>query len=185
MEQQLSRSEQKRRVKGLEELAAELVELSGTDIKRLPCADPLKDEIKNAATMKGGCRKRQLKFIAKQIRQSDFEPLFQFLAQQKGSKLKQNKAFHELERLRDDIITEAIEAAREAEGRGARLDSSWESETIALATRQFPGLDPVAAKGAALKYVRSRKPAFTREIFRLLKAAMEQRQFAAAETSQP
>ena len=85
MDQQLSRSEQKRRAKGLEELAAELVELSATDIKRLPCDDLLKGEIKSTAAMKGPSLKRQLKFIAKQLREMDFEPLFQFLAEQKGS----------------------------------------------------------------------------------------------------
>lgn len=180
MDQQLSRSEQKRRAKGLEELAAELVELSATDIKRLPCEDPLKEDIRNTAAMKGPSRKRQLKFIAKQLREMDFEPLFQFLAEQKGSKLKQNKSFHELERLRDDIATEAFEAARVGEGRGDRLDASWQSEVIAMAVRQFPGLDQAAVKTAAIKYARSRKPLFSREIFRLLKAAKEKSQFTPA-----
>jgi ribosome-associated protein len=182
MDQQLSRSEQKRRAKGLEELAAELVELSANDIKRLPCDDLLKGEIKSTAAMKGPSLKRQLKFIAKRLREMDFEPLFQFLAEQKGSKLKQNKAFHELERLRDDIITEAFEAAREGEGRGDRLDASWQSEVIAVAGHQFPGLDLAAVKSAAIKYARSRKPLFSREIFRLLKAAMEKGHFAPSES---
>lgn len=178
MEQQISRSEQKRRAKNLEDLAAELVALSATDIKRLPCDDFLKDEIISTGVMKGGSRKRQIKFIAKQIRQADFEPLFTFLAEQKGSKLKQNKSFHELERLRDDIITEAIEAGKEAEGRNERLDSSWDSELIAIAASQFPSLDQVAAKAAAIKFARSRKPVYSREIFRLLKAGMEQNRFS-------
>ena len=42
MEQQISRSEQKRRAKSLEDLAAELADLSVADIKRLPCDDFLK-----------------------------------------------------------------------------------------------------------------------------------------------
>jgi len=179
MDQQISRSEQKRQAKGLEELAAELVELSPNDIKRLPCEDALKEEIRAAGAMKSGSRKRQLKFIAKQIREMDFEPLFQFLAEQKGSKLKQNKAFHELERLRDEIITEAIAASREGEGRGEWLDSQWEGAAIDTAARQFPGLDQVAVKAAAIKFSRSHKPQFSREIFRLLKSAMEKGQFTA------
>jgi ribosome-associated protein len=179
MEQQLSKSEQKRRAKSLEDLAAELVALSATEIKRLPCEDFLKDEINNTAAMKAGSRKRQIKFIAKQIRQSDFGPLFNFLSEQKGSKLKQNKKFHELERLRDDIITEAIEASREAEGSNERLDSSWDSNLIDIAARQFPGIDKAAVKSAAIKFARSRKPVYSREIFRLLKTAMEQQQFVA------
>lgn len=179
MEQQISRSEQKRRAKSLEDLASELVALSANEIKRLPCDDFLRQEIRNTSDMKAGSRKRQIKYIAKQIRQADFEPLFNFLAEQKGSKLKQNKTFHELERLRDDIMTEAIEAQREAEGRNERLDSTWESHLIDVATSQFPGLDQTAAKNAAIKFARSRKPAFSREVFRLLKAAMDQHNFSA------
>lgn len=179
MEQQrLSRSEQKRRVKSLEDLATELVNLSANEIKRLPCDDLLKAALRNTAAMKGSSRKRQLKYIAKQIRQTDFEPLFGFLADQKGSKLKQNKTFHELERLRDDIITEAIEAGREAEAKNERLDSSWECQLIAIAARQFPGFDQAAAKTAAIKFAKSRQPACSREIFRLLKAALEQQKFS-------
>lgn len=179
MEQQLSKSEQKRRAKGLEVLAAELVALSASEIKKLPCEDSLKDEIRATAAMKAGSRKRQIKFIAKQIRQTDFEPLFQFLTEQKGSKLRQDKTFHDLERLRDDIITEAIEASREAEGRSERLDSAWQSSLIDVAARRFPGIDQAAVKSAAIKFARSRKPVYSREIFRLLKAAMEQQQFVA------
>lgn len=178
MDHTISRSEQKRRVKDVEGLAAELVTLSVADIKRLPCDDQLKVEIKNTAVMKAGSRRRQIKFIAKQIRQGDFEPLYDFLAEKKGSKLKENKAFHELERLRDDIITEAIAAARVTEEREDTLDAGWHSTLISRAADEFPGLDPVAVKAAAISYAKSRKPVYGREIFRLLKAAMEQRQFA-------
>ena len=178
MDQQLSRSEQKRQAKGLEELAAELVELPLADIKRLPCDDALKGEIRSAGALKAGARKRQIKFIAKQIREIDFEPLFQFLSEHKGSKLKRDRSFHELERLRDEIISEAIEAAKKGEGHGEGLDSSWESESITTVTRQFPELDHLAVKSAAIKFSRSHKPLFSREIFRLLKSAMEKRQHA-------
>lgn len=175
MDHEISRSEQKRRAKSLEDLATELIRLSAHEIRRLPCDDYLKNAISDANDLKTGAKKRQVKYIAKQIRQADFEPLFIFLAEQKGSKLKQNKTFHELERLRDDIITEAIEAGREAEGRNERLDSSWNSELIRIAAHQFPSLDQTAAKTAAINFAKSRKPVFNREIFRLLKAAMDQR----------
>ena len=174
MDHDISRSEQKRQAKSLEDLAAELIRLSTNEIRRLPCEEFLKKEILAANDLKTGAKKRQVKYIAKQIRQADFEPLFSFLAEQKGSKLKQNKTFHELERLRDDIVTEAIEAGREAEGRNERLDSQWKSEVIKIAICQFPTLDQDATKTAAINFARSRKPVFNREIFRLLKAAMDQ-----------
>lgn len=178
MEQYISRSEHKRRGKGLEDLAAELVALSTADIKRLPCEEALKEEVKNTSAMSGGAKKRQIKYIAKCLRQTDCEPLFSFLVERKGSKLKQNKIFHELERFRDDIISEALFALRESENRNSRLETQWESETITLVAHQFPGIDQNALKNAAIQYCRSRKPNFSREIFRQLKSAMDQKQFA-------
>ncbi|MBA3014713.1 MAG: DUF615 domain-containing protein [Proteobacteria bacterium] len=177
MEQFISRSEHKRRGKTLEELASELVNLSASEIKRLTCEDFLKEEIKSASGMSGGAKKRQTKYIAKCLRQTDCEPLFSFLDEKKGSKLKENKVFHELERLRDDIISEALIAMREAATRHEKLDSSWDSETIDVAAHQFPGIDKNSLKNTAIQYVRSRKPTFNRELFRLLKAARDQQQF--------
>lgn len=178
MEQYISRSEHKRRGKALEDLASELVALSNADINRLPCDEFLKDEIKNSSTMSGGAKKRQIKYISKCLRQLDCEPLFSFLVEKKGSKLKQNKIFHELELLRDNIISEALAALKESETRHEKLDSKWDSESINLAAHQFPGIDQNALKNAAIQFIRSRKPNFSREIFRLLKSAMDQKQFS-------
>lgn len=178
MEQSLSRSEQKRRIKSLEDLATELVALPPADIRRLPCDDSLKVEIQKTKAMKAGSRKRQLKYLAKQIRQAEFEPLYTFLAEHKGSKLQRDKVFHELEQMRDTIISEAITANREAEANNGRLDSDWASETVRYIALQFPGVDATAIKSAAISYTRSHNPTFSREIFRLLKAGKDLKQFS-------
>ena len=68
---------------------------------------------------------------------------------------------------------------RQADHFEERLDSaSWESEMVNLAAERFPGLDTGSIKIAALKYARSRKPAFSREIFRIIKGTMEQLRFS-------
>lgn len=183
MDHEISRSEQKRRAKGLEDLAGELIALSANEIKRLPCSEPLRAEILGTATLKGGARKRQMKHIAKEIRQTtDVETLFTFLAEKKGSKLKEDKRFHELERLRDDIMTEAIEALRDGEDREGLIDAGWQGKLIEQAASQYPSLDQHAITTAAISYARSRKPVFNREAFRLLKAAMEQAQRQTSQT---
>lgn len=173
----ISKSEKKRRAKNVEQLSIELTELAATDIAKLPCDDLLKQDIKDAKGMKAGAKKRQIKFITKQLRMIDSEPLLDFLAQQKGSKLKQDKSFHELERMRDDIISEAIQAQREQEQGGNSFDSDWSGETLEHTLSLFPEIDSSALKTAATKYAKSRKPNFSREIFRILRAAMEQQQF--------
>jgi len=187
MEHDISRSEQKRQSKTLEDLATELVALPLSDLKRIPSDELIKEDILSAAKMAGGAKKRQIKYIAKCLRQIDCESLFSFLDEKKGSKLKQNKIFHELEQLRDDIISEAFAALRETEARHDRLDSRWISESINRAAYHVPGIDQDAIKNAAIQFVRSRKPSFSREIFRLLKSAREQRRYCddSASPSQP
>jgi len=101
------------------------------------------------------------------------------MAEQKGSKLKQNHEFHELERVRDAIITEALTAFRIARQEGD-VDVFFDknSEPLAQALAILPDLDSAAVITAAIRYARSRKPVYNREIFRLLKAAAERGQFA-------
>lgn len=178
MEETLSRSEKKRRAKGIEQLARELVNLPPQEINALPCGPLLKEEMVRTKTLKGGAQKRQLKHIAKELRQTSAEPFFAFLEEKKGSKLKENRELHELEVLRQSILSEAIHAVRESQGSEERLDhTTWESETVAGAAARFPELDTAAARRSALRYAVTRKPVHGREVFRLLKAAMERRKF--------
>ena len=174
MDNTSSRTEQKRRAKEIEQLAGELASLSPAQIKKLPCDDFTRQEILMAGPLKGGARKRQIKYIAKELRQIDPEPLLAFLEERKGSKLKQNREFHELERLRQDILSEAIEAFINAQTTGETLDSGWQSELAATAKQSLPALDTNAVNQAARSYAKIRKPSYSREVFRLLQAAKEQ-----------
>ena len=168
----ISRTEQKRRAQGLEELAAELVALPLSRQQHLPCEERLRAEIISATSMQAGARRRQIKYLAKQLRMADPEPLLAFLETERGSRLKRDQRLHEMERLRDAIVNEAI-AALSAPGWGSELPD-WDGEGYALAqaAREFPGLDQAAIKIAARRYAKTRKPIYSREVFRLLKAAL-------------
>ena len=174
----VSRSEKKRQAKNIEEIAKELVALSPALIKKLPADDLLKTELNNSRDLKGGALKRQTKFIAGMLRETGADEVLAFLTERKGSHLKQAGEFHELERLREDIITEVIEAREEAQRNQEHLTESWQSETIAVACRRFPALDPNGLKKSALRYAATRKPVHRREMFRQLHAAMERQQFS-------
>jgi ribosome-associated protein len=169
----ISRSGKKREAKTLETLAHELTELSATDIRKLPCGDALKEEITLTKTLKGGARKRQQKHIAKELRNMEPEPLYDFLTEKKGSRLRQNKEFHALEQLREQIIDEVLHAAQLAQQEGEILAENWKSSTVESIGKQLPSLDLAAVNRAAVRYGRSRKPAYRREIFRQLRAAHE------------
>jgi ribosome-associated protein len=180
----VSRTIQKKQAKQLEELAMELVTLSRAELAALPADEPLKAEILESRDLKGGARKRQVKYIAKNLRHSDPEPLFEFLAQRKGSKLKEDQEIHELERLRDAIIGEAIAAYQEAQASGLRfLEQEWQSESNEEAAEKWPKLEKIAVHRAATRFAVTRKPAYKKDIFRQLKTAKEKQQFNAGKES--
>jgi ribosome-associated protein len=177
----ISKTVQKQQAKQLEVLAHELATLSQAELAALPADEALKTEIRETRGLKGGSLKRQVKYIAKTLRQGDPEPILEFLAHRRGSKLKQDREFHELERLRDAIIAEAIDAHRQAQMEGEPfLEKEWESDALTAAVENWPGLDRVAVHRAATRFAVSRKPDYKRDIFRQLKAAMEKQQFATA-----
>ncbi len=177
MDLSISRSEQKRQAKNIETLAFELVELSTANIKKLPCNEELKQEIALAKTFTGGARKRQLKHVAKGLRNVDPAPLYDFLAEKNGSSLRRTRDFHEIEQLREQIISEALQAAREAQEQEEQLHENWHSSVAAAALTQWPSLDIVAVNRAAVRYARTRKPVYRREIFRQLKTSQDRLKF--------
>lgn len=180
MDNSISKSEIKRRFKRIENLALELVDLAARDIRALPCEDSLRLEIVEAGKLKGGARKRQIKYIAKILRQNEAaEELLDFLEQRKGSRLKEINEFHELERLRDAIIDEAMEFYDVYLDSDRELDLfDWRSVTLARIVRDISGLDEAALRRSALDFARTRKVAYKREIFRQLKAGLERQRFA-------
>lgn len=179
MEENLSRSELKRRAKSTEALAKELSELASEQLKKLPCDAELQEEIRLAQTLKSGARKRQLKHISKELRKIDPSELLDFLAAKKGSKLKKNMVFHELERLRDAIIQEAFDAKSIDAENETSQNPEWLSTSVQEAGERFPvgGLDLNSLQQSALRFVRSRKPVYKREIFRALQAAQERQKY--------
>ncbi len=173
-EEPLSRTEMKRQAKQSEAVARELTLLSLSEIKNLPCDDDLRAEIVLCRNLKGSACKRQTKFISKELRRASLAPFLAFLEQKKGSKLKKDIAFHNLERIRDAIIGEAIEQKKKEEFTPDHLFSS-----IQQAVDKFPNADlnPHGLQQSALRFAKTRKPVHKREIFRALQAAQEKEQY--------
>ncbi|MEW6427512.1 MAG: ribosome biogenesis factor YjgA [Thermodesulfobacteriota bacterium] len=176
----LSRSEKKRRARGIEDLAGNLLDLTGAELAALPAERPLLEELRQGRSLKGPARKRQLKYIARLLRECDAAPLYEFLEKRQGSRLRQARDFQQLERLRDDIINEAI-AALDDEEEPVDFTASWQSPALDEAVRLFPRLDSAEVRRLAIRYARSRYPVHRREIFRLLHAAHEKQRFAEEE----
>ena len=60
MNSQLSKSEKKRRAKGIEQLVYELASLPDRVIGTLPCNQEIQEEIRSAKNLKGGAKKDSL-----------------------------------------------------------------------------------------------------------------------------
>ncbi len=176
MAERISRSEQKRRHKQVEELAKELCDLSDKDIKKLPLSDEIVTEIKGVRLVKGGARKRQVKYLRKLLGQIDLEQIYDFLAKKKGSQLRKNKQFHEAERLRDATINEAMDAYQQCIVSQQDWDLDWPSQVLDNLAEEYENLDLAALRKSTHQYVKSRNKVHYRELFRIIKAAIDQKQ---------
>ncbi len=189
MNTQLSKSERKRRAKNIEQLANELAALPDGLIAELPCEPEILAEIRTAKNLKGGAKKRQLKYATKLLREASVDSLYDFLAKRKGSALKQNREFHNLEHLRDLLINEAVQKYDDWMQNKRHFDDNepftffWESEIIHLIEGQLPGIDQQQLKNNAIQFARTRNRKFSRELFRVLKAVLEKNQYKKTQDS--
>ena len=179
MNSQLSKSEKKRRAKGIEQLVYELASLPDREIVTLPCDLEIQEEIRAAKNLKGGAKKRQLKYATKLLRDKPVDELYDFLARKKGSLLKKNREFHELEHFRDHLISEAVQQYDDMIQNGGYINEneqfgfSWESEALDNIVYHFPDVNQTSLKNTAIQFARTRNKKFSRELFRILKAALE------------
>ena len=127
--------------------------------------------------MKAGARKRQIKYITKKLRSLDSDPLFEFMSQQKGSRLKEKTEFHELERIRDAIIDDVLAADQDAKKENRAIDPHYYSEALNSVLENIAHLDGNDLRRSALRFARTRKTTHSREIFRALKAAFERQKW--------
>ena len=184
MDSQLSRSEKKRRAKGIEQLVLELAALPANVIVSLPCDPEVREQIRSAKNLKGGAKKRQLKYITKLLRDRPVDDLYDFLAKKKGSALKKQREFQEIEHLRNLLLNEAIARYNEflqqdryvAEGNKPE-DLLRNSETLSSIAARFPDIDIIMIKNTAEQFAITRNRKFSRELFRIMQAAFEKAQF--------
>lgn len=172
-----SRSEKKRQAKDIEMLSRELVELPASDLAKLPCDDFLRREIAAGQNLQGGARKRQIKYVAGELRRLDPAALLDFLATRRGSQLKGRLEEKELERLRLNILDAAITEYQDRSETEGHFHMNREAVPLRQAASLFPDLDVLAAARAAENFAATRKPAHSRELLRIIRAAAERRKF--------
>jgi ribosome-associated protein len=171
---EMSRSEQKRRMKQLEKLVAELSSLPPSLINQLPCSDEIRSRIREASTMKGGVRNRHVKYITKRLKTEPVEEFYSFLSEKKGKAMQVKKEFHEIEYLREELLSEAIEQHRVARHDHEELEEDWPSMVAEKICSEYPGVDKTLLTRLGWMYARTRNSRHSREVFRIIRAAQEQ-----------
>ena len=175
MDETISRSEQKRRFKRIEDVAQELAELTDKDLKTFPGEIDLKEEIKTIRGLSGGARKRQVKHLAKLLRQGpSMDGIYDYLSKRKGSDLKEKTQLHEAEHLRDALINEAMADFQHCRSLQIDWEPDWKSELLGPAAAKYQGLDEDALRKTVYQYVKSHNKLYYRELFRMVKAAIDQ-----------
>lgn len=173
MVEKISRSEQKRLYKQVEQLAAELALLNDKDLKQFPGNDQVKREIIACRGLKGGSRKRQIKYLAKVLRQFPLDETYLYLETRKGSSLQENQRFYQAERWRDVIINEAMEKYDLCRKDRIEFEPDYPSDLIGQALAELSEIDEKDLRRCTFQYVRSRNKTYYRELFRIFKAAIE------------
>ncbi len=170
----LSRTEQKRRIKEIEKLVISMAALSAPVIDTAPCSEESKELLKEVSSLKGGARKRHLKYITKLMRNDDLDDLYDFLAERKGAVLSEKKQHHETEYQRDTLLNEAIEQKQTCLENEIEWVEQWGSKTVEDICRELSGVDPILLHRLSYLFVQTRNPRHSREIYRYLFALKEQ-----------
>jgi ribosome-associated protein len=120
---QPSKTQRKKQMTELQELGAELVELSGEQLAQISLPESLHDAVTAARqTVKFGARRRQLQYIGKLMRTVDPEPIRAQLDVWKNTSREHIAWLHLVERWRDRLLADEA-ALHEFVGAYPRADT--------------------------------------------------------------
>ena len=106
----VSKSEIKRDAEQLKKLGAKLVELTTTNLEKIPLDETLLDAVELAQRLQKEAKRRQLQYIGKLLRNIDVEPIQEALDKLENKHNQQQVILHKLELLRDELIAKGDDA---------------------------------------------------------------------------
>ena len=106
----VSKSEIKRDAEALKQLGEKLVNLTKTNLEKIPLEENILDAIALAHRLQKEAKRRQLQYIGKLLRQIDAEPIQEALDKIENKHNHQQALLHKLELLRDELIAKGDEA---------------------------------------------------------------------------
>ncbi|MBD3671829.1 MAG: DUF615 domain-containing protein [Gammaproteobacteria bacterium] len=156
----VSRSQIKREMQALQELAGELVELNDRQLEQIPLdADMLAGIAESRNIKQHIARKRHLKFLGKLLRQVDDAPIRQALSELRHQDQAGNARFHRMEKWRDRLIAEGDAVLTEFIDEYPTADRQQLRQLVRNAQREYKANKP---------------PKSARQLFKLIRELMEQ-----------
>ncbi len=153
-----SRTQRKHEVEALQTLGRTLTELARDQLKRIPMPDDLRNAILDWHRFpKHEAQRRQLQYIGRLMRKIDPAPIEAALAHVRGESAAAKAHFHSLERWRERLLTDP-------DGLTAWMAEHPDSDAQPLRT---------LIRNAAREAAQGKPPKSSRELFRLLREAIE------------
>jgi len=148
-DEQPSRSAKRREALDVLALAKQLIELPPSRVAKLELPDEVRDEITNVRKITSHiARKRQLSYLAKLMRRHDeevFAPARATLANERAAGARETAATHQLEALRERLLSEGDVALSELIAAHPDLDRQRLRALIRQARQEREGNKPLHA----------------------------------------
>jgi ribosome-associated protein len=151
-----SKSAVKRQMLALQQLGESLLELNDKQLAQIPITDEqLLLALREARQIRSNsARKRHLQFIGKLMRHVDPQPIEHAMAAMHQGKQKNNDVFHQLEQLREDILTAGVSGVELAIAHWPEADRQQLRQLVLQHQREIQRGKPLAASRKLFRYLR-------------------------------
>ena len=150
-----SKSQRKRELDELKKLGLELLDFSDDALRQLMLPEVLLDAIRTVKRItSNGARKRQMQYIGKLMKQIDAAPVRQAVDDKKHQHSSRTREFHQIEILRDNLITNGDNALPEVLAQFPRTDRQYLRKLVRQARNEQQDRQPPRASRLLFRYLR-------------------------------
>ncbi len=150
----ISKTRVKKEMQALRDLGKALVPLTPAQLDKIPISAPLLDAILDAKRFKNKALKRQIQYIGVLLREEDADAIRDALTQLHKPHKHDVKAFHEIEKWRDGLITGEEGMLDKLFARFPHLDRQHINQLIRNTRKERELNKPPKAARALFRYLR-------------------------------
>lgn len=150
-----SKSERKREMQALQEVGETIIKLSDGEFNTIPLEGELLIAITLARRLKSGeGLRRQMQYVGKLMRHADTAAIELALQDLENGRALHNQRFHQLEKLRDVLLTEGVNAMDKVLEPYPHADRQHLRQLITTAVKEREQEKPPAAARKLFRYLR-------------------------------